>query len=129
LLYKASAFGRPLSSKVIGHANIKITERNATLTREHFQVIQIKMPTRKQLFHPSQIAHPQSSIPKELSIQPHLEICARAPASSQRRSIHENSHTHADRSGTLRLVRRTAIYPIGGVRQSQHGFRNATKGY
>jgi len=53
---------RPLSSKVIGHANIKITERNATLTREHFQVIQIRMPTRKQLFDPSQLAHPQSSI-------------------------------------------------------------------
>src|SRR5258708_38760710 len=73
---KPAHLGRPLSSKVIGHANIKITERNATLTHEHFQVIQIKIPTRKQLFHPSQPAHPQSSIPKEHSIQPHLDICA-----------------------------------------------------
>jgi hypothetical protein len=83
LLYKSSAFGRPLSSKVIGHANIKITERNATLTREHFQIIQIKMPARKQLFHSSQLAHPQSSTPKGHSIQPHLDICARAHMDSE----------------------------------------------
>jgi hypothetical protein len=65
------------------------------------------MPTREQLFHPSQPAHPQSSIPQEHSIQPHLEICVRAPASSHRRSIHENSHMPIDRglfglSGAMR---------------------------